>query len=354
MPVSIEPSLRDQGGQPLISVTLVCYNGAGDIRRCMEALRAQSWKNLEIVAIDNASSDDSLNVLAEFPEVRVIANTVNTGYPAAQNQAINATSGEWIVSLNLDTKATATFIEAMWAAAQIDSRIGGVCPKILRMEQDGSEMPKREIDATGIFPAPNMRHHNRGSGELDHGQYDVPDYVFGYTGAAALFRRAMLEDLAVDGEYLDEDFFAYREDADLSWRAQLAGWHFLYTPYSVIFHKRHVFEHNRDKVSPLINMHSTKNRFIMRINNITPRLYLSVFLPATIRDAGIILYVLCKERSSLPGLLYVWRERKRLFAKRRKIQSMRRVDEDYLREWFSSDPVSFPLDPERARRLQKI
>jgi GT2 family glycosyltransferase len=338
---------------PLISVTIVSYNGANDIRLCMASLEAQTWPNFEIITIDNASTDDSAAIFAEFPHVRLIRNTQNTGFSAAQNQAIRESRGDWIVCLNLDTRPEPTFIEEMLAAILIDERIGIVCPKILRMESDGSPSDPGLIDSTGCYATPEMRHHNRGSQQLDHGQYDQPDYVFGYTGAAALFRRSMLDDLAINGQVLDEDFFAYREDGDLSWRAQLAGWRCLYTPYAVVYHKRHVFEDNRDRVSSLINMHSTKNRFLLRINNITAGVYRRCFIPATLRDVGVVTFVFARERTSLPGLWFIAREWKRLFAKRRAIQSKRRVSEQYLCEWFAIEPVSRPLEPELVLQLQQ-
>lgn len=336
---------------PLVSVTIICYNGAEDIRRCMQGLRAQTWSNIEIIVIDNDSKDESVSILREFEEIRLIHNSANIGFSAAQNQAIRNSRGDFIVSLNLDTRAEPTFIAEMVIAMQIDDQIGIVCPKILRMERDGSSQNPPLIDSTGCYATPAMRLHNRGSQQTDSGQYHKPEYVFGYTGAAALFRRAMLEDVAINGWYMDEDFFAYREDGDFSWRAQIAGWRCLYTPYAVIYHQRHVFENNRDRVSPLINMHSTKNRFLLRINNITPELYRRVFISATARDLGVIAYVLLKEHTSLPGLAFILREWRRLFTKRRLIQSKRRVTQAYLCQWFYRKPVSLPLEPELEHRL---
>jgi hypothetical protein len=80
------------------------------------------------------------------------------------------------------------------------------------------------LDSTGICWTKNQRHFDRGSGEADRGQYGRAEYVFGVTGAAAFYRRACLEDVAFHGEAWDEDFFLYREDADLAWRAAWRGW----------------------------------------------------------------------------------------------------------------------------------
>ena len=96
------------------------------------------------------------------------------------------------------------------------------------------EAPARPVfDSTGIYMTPNLRHLDRGSRIPDKGQYDRSEYVFGGTGAACLYRRAMIDDISIRNEFFDADFFAYREDADVAWRAQLLGWRCLYNPLAV-------------------------------------------------------------------------------------------------------------------------
>ncbi len=88
------------------------------------------------------------------------------------------------------------------------------------------------VDSTGIYFNPMLRHLDRGSQEVDNGHYLQYEYVFGATAAAALYRRSMIEDISLDGEFFDTDFFVYREDADVAWRAQLMGWKCMYAPYA--------------------------------------------------------------------------------------------------------------------------
>ena len=129
------------------------------------------------------------------------------------------------------------------------------------------------MDSTGIYFTPMLRHLDRGSQEVDNGHYLNFEYVFGATAAAALYRRAMIDDISIHGEFFDPDFFVYREDADVAWRAQLMGWRCLYTPLARGYHVRNVLPGNRRALPPEINMHSVKNRFLMRIKNMTPDLY---------------------------------------------------------------------------------
>lgn len=306
---------------------------------------------MEVIFVDNRSTDGSREFLASMPDVHLIENSDNLGFSAAQNRGIAAATGEWILCLNPDTRLEPTFISELVRAGSLDPRIGIVCPKILRMRQDGTTDDPPLIDSAGCYFTPWLRHHDRGSQQPDHGQFDTPEFVFGYTGAAVLFRRLMIEDISVDGEFMDEDFFFYREDADLSWRAQLLGWNCVYTPFAVAYHVRTVFEHNRTAVSAGVNLHSTKNRFLMRIKNITGRVYWKVLLPTTTRDVAILAWVLLRERSSIPGLLWVFRNWKKMWHKRQLIQSRIRVPSTEIASWFCYEPTAKPLSDHYRSQL---
>src|SRR5947199_10263754 len=151
------------------------------------------------------------------------------------------------------------------------------------MRMDGTT-----IDSTGIIMRGEQRHLDRGAEELDSGQFDQPDDIFGPSAAAALYRRATLEDAAINGRYFDEDFFAYREDADLAWRCRLLGWNSIYVPTAVAQHRRRVTPERRGSVSREINYHSVKNRFLLRINNMTASLYRRDVWRITARDAAVV------------------------------------------------------------------
>jgi GT2 family glycosyltransferase len=190
------------------------------------------------------------------------------------------------------------------------------------------------LDSTGIIMLRNQRHLDRGADEPDLGQYDRPEDVFGPSGAAALYRRAALEDVAFDGQYFDEDFFAYREDADLAWRCRLFGWTSLYVPAAVARHRRRVTPERRGALPSIINYHSVKNRFLLRINNMTGSLYRRDFLPISLRDAAVVGYVLAREWRSIPALFYPLVHFARLWKKRARIQARRRIDGPDLDRWF--------------------
>jgi GT2 family glycosyltransferase len=166
--------------------------------------------------------------------------------------------------------------------------------------------------------------------------------VFGATAAAALYRREMIADISIDGEFFDADFFAYREDADVAWRAQLMGWRCIYTPAARGYHVRTVLPGNRRALPAEINMHSVKNRFIMRMKNMTGDLYRRNWLSITGRDIVVIGCCLLLEQTSLKAFWFVMRNFRPILAKRREIMKRRRVNDDYIATWFQYQPVSKP------------
>jgi GT2 family glycosyltransferase len=328
-----------------VAVTIVTYNSARFIRRCLDSVLAQAYSALEIVIVDNASSDGTRSILESFhSQCRIVYNEQNTGFAAGQNQAIASTNSEWVLTLNPDVEMMPGFIRQLVAAGEADSHIGTVCGKLLSISPD-FELPERPLlDSTGMFFTPELRHFDRGSQCRDVGQYDRFEYVFGATAAAALFRRTMIDDISIGNEFFDSDFFVYREDADAAWRAQLFGWKCLYTPLARAYHVRRVLPERRRSLPSEINMHSVKNRFMLRIKNVTRPLYSRSWLRVTVRDIAVLGASLTVEPGSLPAFVFLARKWKQTFAKRREIMRRRRVDDAGISRWFAWNPVSFPAD----------
>jgi GT2 family glycosyltransferase len=322
---------------------VVTYNSGRFIRRCLESVLAQDYPDVEIVVIDNASTDGTIDLLEQFEDrCRIVYNDTNIGFAAAQNQAIGLSSGDWVLALNPDVLLLPDFIRALVSAGAADKRAGTVCGKLLTLTASFDIPEKPRVDSTGIFFTPMLRHLDRGSQEVDNGHYLQHEYVFGATAAAALYRRKMIDDIAIDGEFFDPDFFVYREDADVAWRAQLLGWRCIYTPHARGYHVRTVLPGNRHALPPEINMHSVKNRFLMRIKNITPDVYRRNLFSITARDIVVLGCCLLREHSSLKAFWYLGRNWSRTFAKRRQIMQRRRVSDEYMASWFSYEPVSLP------------
>ena len=326
-----------------VSVTIVTYNSGRFIRRCLESVLAQRYPNKEIIVIDNASTDGTTDILELFEDrCQIVCNDENIGFAAAQNQAIALSGGSWVLTLNPDVLLLPNFIQSLVDAGNMDDRAGTVCGKLLAILAT-FDLPDRPlVDSTGIYFTPMLRHLDRGSQELDNGHYLNYEYVFGATAAAALYRRSMIEDVAIDGEFFDSDFFVYREDADVAWRAQLMGWRCIYTPHARGYHVRSVLPGKRRALPAEINMHSVKNRFLMRIKNMTGHLYWRNWLSITARDLTVLCCCVLREQSSLRAFFYVLRSLPRVMEKRREIMNRKRVSDSYIASWFSYHPVSKP------------
>ncbi len=329
----------------LVTIAIVTYNSEQYMERCLQYVLEQDFPRKEIIVVDNASADRSAAIVRKFGSaVRAIYNPKNVGFAAAQNQAIAQSRGEWILTLNPDVRLSPDFISKLIAAGESDQSAGSICGKVLAMGPDFAIPSRPLFDSTGIYMTPNLRHFDRGSRIPDEGQYDRCEYVFGGTGAACLYRREMIEDISIDGDFFDSDFFAYREDADVAWRAQLLGWKCLYNPLAVAWHVRSVLPENRRSLPPIVNMHSVKNRWLLRMKNTTFDLYRRHWLAITTRDVIVIGGCLLREWRSLRAFWLVLRHLKSALAKRSAIMQRKRVTDAYIAGWFSNSPVSYPLE----------
>jgi GT2 family glycosyltransferase len=338
----------------LVTVTIVTYDSGRFIKKCLESVLAQKYPFKEVIVIDNASTDGTADILEQFEDrCRIVYNDENVGFSAAQNQAIHMSSGEWVLTLNPDVLLLGGFIQALVEAGHIHPRIGTVCGKLLTMRATFEIPDQPLVDSTGIYFTPMLRHLDRGSQEVDNGHFLQYEYVFGASAAAALYRREMIEDVSIHEEFFDPDFFVYREDADVAWRAQLLGWRCIYTPHARGYHVRKALPGNRRALPPAINMHSVKNRFLMRIKNMTGHLYVRNFFSITLRDLVVLGCCLLREHSSLKAFWYLSQHWRQVWQKRREIMRRRRVNDEYMASWFRYLPVSRPAPRVTARVQQQ-
>lgn len=213
---------------PAISVVVVNLNRRGLLEPCLDHLWKQTFSDFEVIVVDNGSTDDSLEFLRSVrePRLRVVSLPENRGFAGGCNAGIVSASGRYIATLNNDTEADSRWLQALFEAAESDSSIGMCASKILFLSD------RARIDKAGHLMYPDGLNHGRGSGEHDDGQFDRREEVLFPDGAAALYRREMLDVIGL----FDERFFAYGDDADLGLRARLAGWRCLYIPTAVVYH----------------------------------------------------------------------------------------------------------------------
>ena len=214
--------------EPLVSTVVVNWNRADLMAACLRSLAAQRFQDFEVIVVDNGSTDGSRDLLRsqEFNQVRRIENTENRGFCAANNQGLAIARGEYVALLNNDAEAEPPWLGELVDAIRNREDVGMAASKI-RVFEDPTT-----IDKAGHLIFPDGQNRGRGTGERDQGQYDQLEEVAWPDGSAALYRRAMLEQIGG----FDEDFFAYADDAELGLRAQIAGWRCIYVPTAVVNH----------------------------------------------------------------------------------------------------------------------
>jgi GT2 family glycosyltransferase len=335
-----------------VTVSIVLHESADVIESCLRAVDRQTRAPDAVVVFDNASRDDGLAIARRtLPGAGFHRTERNVGFAAGQNQAMRLAPAEIHLTLNPDCQLFPGFIERAVAALEQDRSAGSLSGRLLRFvdgpvdAQPASSEPDDLLDSTGMLALRNRRVLDRGSDEPADGHYVEDQYVFGVSGAAGVYRRAMLEDVAYDGEFFDAAFFAYREDVDLAWRAQQRGWQCRYLPTAVARHRRRVAPGRRGQLPAWINRLSLANRWRMIAKNETALGWRRDWSAILGRDLATVVYCALREPSSLLAVGMVATDATRLRAWRRHIARSRRASPDALLRWFGR------VDAEPADRI---
>jgi GT2 family glycosyltransferase len=309
-----------------ISVIIPNWNGAHLLPTCLDSLRRQSLAEREIIVVDNASTDGSLELLAQdYADVRVLALPRNQGFTGACNAGIQDSHGEFVALLNSDTEADEHWLAEVVAAFERHPEAGLVASKMLLFDQ------RDTLHTAGDFYRLDGVPGNRGVWLRDEGQFNREEYVFSACGGSAAYRRSMLDEIGL----LDDDFFFSCEDVDLAWRAQLAGWKCVFAPGAIVYHKLAA-----TGGGPTASFHDGRNAiWVIAKNYPGPlwRLYWRKVVRAQLRITREALNAWrgaaarARVRGQLAGLLGL----PKMLRKRRAIQSSRRVSDDYLRQILS-------------------
>jgi len=245
---SARPGTRD-GERPLVSVIVVNWNGLAYLPECLDSLAAQSYAALEVLVVENGSTDGSVEYLRgqRAGRLRLVENPSNLGFAGGNNLGIRASKGAYLALLNNDAVADPRWIEALVAAAETDPGVGMCASRIYVWRQPGL------LDSAGLLVSGDGIGRGRGRLEPDGERYEKEADVLLPSACAALYRRSMLDEIGL----FDEDFFAYCEDTDLGLRARIAGWRCRYVPGAVV---RHHYSGSTAPHSPFKAFHVERNR----------------------------------------------------------------------------------------------
>lgn len=338
----------------LVSVNILTYNAQDLIGPCLKSVLKQTYDNIEVLVIDNASIDKTLDVIRKIsPKIRIIRNENNLGLSIGYNTGIRESKGEYVLCLNQDVVLDGDFVKNAIEAINVDDKIAGVQGRLLRIT-NLNELRMDTIDTTGLVIFKNRRIVNQGQGEKDKGQYERGE-IFGVDGAAPLYRRSALEDIKLPifkggvpqtnrFEYFDEDFFMYKEDVDLSWRFRLYNWKAIYEPEAVGYHLRGAGERavrnyiaivkERRKISGFAKYHAFKNQRLMQIKNELTGLFFCHFCRIIIKEVAAWLYALCFEKYAWKAIVGLFKQVPSAWRKRKIIMKRKRVGANEIKRWF--------------------
>jgi GT2 family glycosyltransferase len=302
-------------------VVIPNWNGEKYLPLCLDSLRKQTYPRLEVIVADNGSTDGSLALLArDYPEVQVVALNENRGYAGGVNAGFRAAAGQVLVAFNNDAEADPCWIKELVAVLDRHPEAGMATSRVRLFDR------RDHLHAAGDFYGLDGIPGNRGVWQPDGPAYDKETWVFGAQGAAAAYRRSMLDKIGL----LDESFGSYLEDVDLSWRAQLAGYRCIYAPRAIVYHMISV-----TGGGPLASFFVGRNTIFVIVKDY-PASLLRRFWPAVLRaQLRISMEALrawrgAAARARLRGQLAALLHLPRLLSQRRAIQRTRRVTDEYL------------------------
>ncbi|MDQ1123673.1 glycosyltransferase family 2 protein [Microbacterium trichothecenolyticum] len=324
------------------AVVIPNWNGREDLPACLDSLRRQTLP-VEVIVVENGSTDGSVEMLREsYPDVTVLVQAVNLGFAGGVNAGIRYAlhrGHDAIALLNNDAVADAEWMRALVAEMSRDDRVGMVASKFVTM--DGARLDSTgECYSTWGLPFP------RGRGEERLDAYDEATELFGASGGSTLYRADMLRDVGL----FDEDFFAYFEDVDLSWRAQLRGWRVRLAPDAIAYHR---IGATSGRIPGFTTYQTLKNLLWLATKNvplrllptIAPRLafaYSLTFARAVLRGQGV---------TAVRALAVAAVKMPKKLRERRVVQAGRRAGDDVLRPLLTWD---LPPGSTNLRRVRSM
>lgn len=329
----------------LISLVIINYNNKSFLKRCINSILNQTYSNLEIIFIDNESADGSFDYMKEEyldKDILLIRNEKNNGYAGAANQGIKISNGKYVMIINPDIIMEEDFIANLYSYIITDNTIGAISGKLLKYDFDNSKK-LNYIDSAGIIMFRNRRCIDRGQNQEDVGQYDNIERVFGVCGAAPMYRKDALEKIKFNSEYFDEDFFAYKEDIDLSWRMNLVGYKNIYYPKAVAYHGRGLGSSNGGKINFIKNRKiqseflrgiSTRNHLLLLMKNETDQTFSRDKIKIIIREIEFFIYSLFFERFNFKYLKQAIKMKNKMLIKKQNTMARRNITDKELFELF--------------------
>jgi GT2 family glycosyltransferase len=305
------------------SVIVLNWNGRRHLCACLESLHRQTYRDFEVILVDNGSTDDSVEyVRREFSWVRLLAFEKNLKFCAGNNAGIRNSLSKYVALLNNDTEVETVWLAELVAAAEATPEAGSFASQML-MYNDRQMIDSAGNEYTASGAAAKRGHLSKA------GSFDKPMHIFGACAGAALYRRSMLDDIGL----LDEDFAMIFEDVDLGFRAQLAGYRCVYVPTARVYHKVNatIGQYSRDYV-----YYGQRNIELVYFKNMPARLLIRSLPGHFLYNVLALIFFAWHHRlgtylrAKISAVLAV----RRILLARRRIQGGRRVSNQTIEQLF--------------------
>lgn len=326
---------------PLVSVIVLNYNGMRFLETCFTSLTATEYRPLEIIMVDNASTDESVSFVKErFPDVKIITSPENGGFSKGNNIGIRAAEGKYVVLLNNDVRVESGWLTPLVQAAEADPAVAALQPKLRSMTDESAfEYAGAAGGMIDCYGYPFLRGRVFDVIEKDHGQYDDTCDIFWATGAAMFLRTDILNQTGL----LDEDFMFHMEEIDLCWRLHLAGYKIKAVPKGVVYHYgggtlptgsyRKLYLNHRNNLFMLLKNLSG----LSLLRRMTVRFIFEAINAAATLIKGDWTWF----RAIIAAHIWFWTHLPLMLRKRRAVQKLRRVsDRDVFRSVYPRSIVA--------------
>ena len=333
-----------------VTICLLTWNGQDYLPFQIKSLMDQTFKDWELLVVDNGSSDHSVEVMSEYyPPAKIIKQKNNIGFSKANNFLIKWSDSDYVLFLNQDIILEPDYLEKTVAFLDTHPNAAAVSGKLLYW--DFPNLAKTKIiDSFGLKIDKKRSVVDIGQGQEDYNpvaKHAEAVEVFGLSGALFLARRQALESIKIpkaldDFEYFDEDFFAYKEDVDLAWRLRLAGWDSYLLADTKAYHHRTIANKQMQKTSrkkrDVVNRLSYRNHLLMLYKNSFAKNIYKDFFPIFWYELKKFIYSLLFERKNIIGLIEFFKLKKKFKAKKKYLQKHTKIKAEDLQGWFT------PLD----------
>jgi GT2 family glycosyltransferase len=311
---------------PLVSIIIVVYNNEDYIKRCLNSVLSASYPAKEVVVVDNASTDSTPAILSKFTsKIRHITNTENTGYAAANNQAIKLARGSYVFILNPDTVVSPDFLAPLVARAESSSKIAACQPAIFLLnDRDKLNMTGKQTHYLGFDWIENF-----GSTIIPASQS-----MISFSGCGILIKKKLMQ----AAHMFDQSYFMYYEDTDISWKFRLLGYQIVFEPKSKIYHDYKLFPSEKYLPSKRKMMLLERNRLTTILKNYSARSLIIIFLPMMVVELAMTVYAILGGWgiAKLQSYFFLFKNLDHIQNERSFIQSHRKVNDKSIVSEFSA------------------